>query len=117
MGEEHDSQSERKIRPLNAGPGEYVTVSRVWHSGDVVEAQFPMSIRTEALPKTPDKQAVFYGPVLLAGALGTDGMTPGMDVNTFQAPYDNQPALDVAAFVAPVGELAGASSPSSVKSR
>ena len=92
--------------PATPAPDGYVTVSRTWHSGDVIEARFPMSIRTEILPNTPNKQAVFYGPVLLAGALGTDGMTPGIDVNRDQAPFDHQPALDVAAFVAPSGTLA-----------
>ena len=92
--------------PATPAPDGYVTVSRTWHTGDVVEAHFPMGIRTEILPNTPGKQAVFYGPVLLAGALGTDGMTPGMDVNSGQAPFDRQPALDVAAFVAPAGTVA-----------
>ena len=64
-----------------------------------------MAVRTETLPNTPNKQAIFYGPTLLAGALGTDGMTSGMDVNVNQAPYDNQPALNVATFVSPAGEL------------
>ena len=92
--------------PATPTPDGYVTVHRTWHTGDVVEARFPMGIRTEILPNTPGKQAVFYGPVLLAGALGTDGMTPGMDVNSGQAPFDRQPALDVSALVVPAGTVA-----------
>ena len=90
--------------PVAAVPGSYVTVDRIWHSGDVVDIRVPMSLRTEPLPHTPDKQAVFYGPTLLAGALGREGMNKLPDVATYQAPYDNQPALDVATFVAPAGE-------------
>ena len=93
--------------PATPAPDGYVTVSRTWHTGDVVDAQFPMGIRTEILPNTPGKQAVFYGPVLLAGALGTEGMMPGMDVQNNQAPFDRKSALAVAAFVAPAGAVPG----------
>ena len=96
----------RSVRTTPAPDG-YVTINRTWHTGDVVEARFPMGIRTEILPNTPEKQAVFYGPVLLAAALGTDGMTPGIDVSGNQAPYNRQPARDVPAFVAPANGVAG----------
>ena len=52
----------------------YVTLNRIWKNGDVVEISLPMSLRKEGLPGDPKIVAIFYGPVLLAGALGTDGM-------------------------------------------
>ncbi len=94
-----------KTVPTEQTPDGYLTISRTWHTGDVVEAHFPMRLRTEPLPYTPDKEAVFYGPILLAGALGTEGLTPGMDISSNQAPFEKSPALDVAAFVAPAGTL------------
>jgi hypothetical protein len=39
-----------------------------------VEVQFPFSLRTETLPGNDDIVAVLYGPIVLAGKLGTDGM-------------------------------------------
>lgn len=35
---------------------------------------FPMTIHTEATPDDPNRIAVFYGPILLAGQLGTEGV-------------------------------------------
>ena len=61
----------------SADPSGYVTITREWRTGDVVDVTFPMALRTEPLPGNPDMVAIFYGPVLLAGELGTDGMPPG----------------------------------------
>jgi DUF1680 family protein len=57
---------------FSGAPGSYVSLTRIWQSGDQVEVQLPMSLRTEALPDGtgPNTVALFYGPVLLAGALG-----------------------------------------------
>ena len=35
-----------------------------------------MSLRLESVPGDPSKAAVLYGPVVLAGQLGTEGMVP-----------------------------------------
>ncbi|WP_201435471.1 beta-L-arabinofuranosidase domain-containing protein [Saccharothrix sp. 6-C] len=50
---------------LDARPGTYVTLSREWQRGDVVEIRVPFSVRIERAPDRPDTQAVFWGPVLL----------------------------------------------------
>ena len=55
-------------------PGSYVTLDRTWRDGDVVEARLPMALRLEPLPHTPDRAAICYGPVVLAGAMGREGM-------------------------------------------
>ncbi|MFF5289712.1 beta-L-arabinofuranosidase domain-containing protein [Paractinoplanes globisporus] len=54
---------------LAAQPSSYVTVSRTWSPGDVVEIRMPFSIRIERALDRPDTQAIFWGPVLLQ-ALG-----------------------------------------------
>jgi hypothetical protein len=51
-----------------------VTVQREWRSGDTVLIRLPMSLRLETLPSDASLVAVFYGPVLLAGDLGKDGL-------------------------------------------
>ncbi|MBN2269237.1 MAG: glycoside hydrolase family 127 protein [Sedimentisphaerales bacterium] len=58
----------------SAGPGEYMAVERLWEKGDRIDLLFPMKLRTEAMPDDPNKVAFFYGPTLLAGALGKEGI-------------------------------------------
>ncbi|MDX1675053.1 MAG: glycoside hydrolase family 127 protein [Longimicrobiales bacterium] len=65
---------------LGAGPGEYMALDRQWRDGDRVELRLPMHLRTEALPGAPDRVAFLYGPVVLAGRLGTEGLYPGADI-------------------------------------
>ena len=57
-----------------ANPGEYITIDRTWKMGDKLELTLPMSLRTEGVTGDDGLAAVFYGPVLLAGELGTEGM-------------------------------------------
>lgn len=59
---------------VQAAPGSYLTVEREWHDGDQVELRLPMRLRLEALPGAQELAAVLYGPVVLAGALGTENM-------------------------------------------
>lgn len=54
----------------------YVEVRRTWKEGDTVNVTFPMSLRYEPTPDNPKRGAFFYGPVLLAGLLGTANMPP-----------------------------------------
>jgi uncharacterized protein len=50
----------------------YCRINRTWHSGDIVEIKLPMNIRIENMPDDKSMIAVFYGPILLAGALEKD---------------------------------------------
>jgi DUF1680 family protein len=63
-------------QPLGASsrPGSYATVEREWHDGDVVEARLPMGLRLEAMPDDPTVAAFLYGPIVLAGDLGAEGL-------------------------------------------
>src|SRR5262249_52248592 len=57
-----------------AQPGSYVTVDRDWKTGDTVQVRLPMSLRLEPMPDDPHVVAVLYGPILLAGDLGKEGL-------------------------------------------
>ncbi len=59
---------------ISGRPGSYVTLDREWHNGDRVEIQLPMKLHYEPLPGTTNIVAVLYGPIVLAGNLGTNGM-------------------------------------------
>ena len=61
-------------RPVDDAPGTYVTVEREWQSGDTVLVRLPMSLQPETMPDDPTTFALLYGPVVLAGDLGTTGL-------------------------------------------
>ncbi len=50
----------------------YVELKRTWRDGDVVEVQMPFSLRFQAMPDNPNRAAVMYGPLVLAGELGPE---------------------------------------------
>ncbi len=62
--------------------GQYIALTRTWKSGDTVTARFPMQLTIEATPDNSHKGALLYGPVVLAGERGTEGMQS-------PAPYSN----------------------------
>ena len=59
---------------ITNSPGTYVSLTRNWQNNDQVQIRFTMSLRTEILQDTSNTVALFYGPLLLAGTLGTNGM-------------------------------------------
>ncbi len=63
-----------KPEAIQSPPGSYATVTREWKTGDVVQVRLPMTVHTEALPDDPKTVAVLYGPIVLAGDLGRDGL-------------------------------------------
>lgn len=69
-------------RPQTIGskPGQYIEVDRTWQDGDVVRVRLPMQRQLQALPNAPNLAAVMNGPIVLAGRLGTEGLTAGADL-------------------------------------
>jgi len=59
----------------SAAPGSYLTLHREWKSGDRIEMLLPMHLHVESMPDDPSMQAFLYGPVVLAGDLGNEGLT------------------------------------------
>jgi DUF1680 family protein len=50
----------------------YVEIVRTWKKGDTVEVVLPKTLRTEPLPDNPNRLAVMWGPLVLAGDLGAE---------------------------------------------
>ena len=48
----------------------YVEIARTWKPGDTVELTMPKTLRKEALKDNPNRFAVMWGPLTLAGDLG-----------------------------------------------
>jgi len=61
--------------PVFASPSSYLTLTRVWKSGDKIEVSLPMSLHVSPLPDDETQQAMMYGPLVLAGRLGAEGLT------------------------------------------
>jgi len=66
-------------------PSSYITIDRVWKSGDQIEVTYPMSLHVAEANDNPNKVAVMYGPLVLAGVMGTEGMT---DLAPFSDPTE-----------------------------
>ena len=56
-------------------PSNWYVIDRVWKDGDKVELTLPMSLHAHAMPDDPSMQAIMYGPLVLAGRLGTAGIS------------------------------------------
>jgi hypothetical protein len=56
---------------VNSKPSSFASITRTWKSGDRVDIALPMTLRLEAMPDNPQRVAVMYGPLVLAGDLGT----------------------------------------------
>ncbi len=50
----------------------YVEITRTWKTGDVVTLVLPKTLRKEALPDNPNRLALMWGPLVLAGDLGEE---------------------------------------------
>lgn len=55
-------------------PDSYIALTRQWRNGDKIEATYPMQMHLETMPDNPQKGALLYGPLVLAGERGTEGM-------------------------------------------
>ena len=73
-----DNRAELNGKALEgfAEPGGYYVVHRSWKDGDRLTVSLPMSVHLHPMPDDPTLQAVMYGPLVLAGRLGTEGLTP-----------------------------------------
>jgi hypothetical protein len=61
--------------PVFSSPSSYLTLGRTWKDGDRVEVSLPMGLHIDALADAPALQAVMYGPLVLAGRLGSENLS------------------------------------------
>lgn len=101
-------------RPSDATitPGAYTSITRTWSDGDRIELKLPMRLHLESMPDDPAVAAVMYGPLVLAGRLGSENLKREDQFKPDQLMYTQGdievPSLlidgpgDLAAAVAPV---------------
>jgi uncharacterized protein len=89
-------------------PGEYLSIDRTWSKGDIVNVALPMSLRTEPMENAPNRVAIMYGPILLAGQLGRVGFIGEMPYAQLEhRPYNGTPTPivpDLAAIGKPIDQ-------------
>lgn len=54
-----------EVQEVDAVPGTYVSLSRRWSAGDIIDISMPFSFRAERAIDDPSVQSIFYGPTLL----------------------------------------------------
>jgi len=86
-----------KKQTIESSPGSYFTIERDWQTGDKVEVRLPMTLHAETLPGSTNIIALLYGPIVLAGELGTNNLPPPFAKN--QTEYSAVPDPNVPVFV------------------
>ncbi len=80
------------------GKASYVTVSRSWNAGDVVEVVLPMQLRYEECPNYTDYIAFKYGPILLAAQTTAtseeEAAKTGLQYESLQNEYGGEGRMD-----------------------
>jgi uncharacterized protein len=79
---------------VNRKPGSYIVLERKWQSGDKIDVTYPMSLHLAAANDNPNVAAVVYGPIVLAGDMGTEGMKAPAPFARDQLDYKNLPVPD-----------------------
>ncbi len=80
-----------KALPVFSSPGSYLRITREWADGDRLELKLPMRLHSEPLLGDPTQVAALYGPIVLAGRLGTDGLTKEMQYDPDHGPTQLSP--------------------------
>ena len=113
-----------------AAPLSYLTLRRTWKTGDTIELALPMDLHLDRLPDDPKIAAILYGPIVLAGRLGTEGLAgaktsgaygpEGPEGGPVAVPKFRAPGNDLNAWIKPVAgqaltfQTAGAGQPKDV---
>jgi len=61
-----------------AAPSSYFVVDRTWRDGESLQLTLPMRLHAHPMPDDPTLLAVMYGPLVLAGRLGSEGLGPAV---------------------------------------
>lgn len=70
-------------KDVRVGEDGYLVLRRTWKDKDRIEIRLPESVHTQPMPDNPNRVAVFYGPVLLAGLFGNTEPDPLKGVPVF----------------------------------
>jgi DUF1680 family protein len=85
--------------------GSYVEIDRTWKKGDTVDLVMPMTLSSEPLKDNPNRMALLWGPLVLAGDLGPEESRRGRGQGFNGGPPTAPPPPPV--FVTSAGSVDG----------
>jgi uncharacterized protein len=77
-------------------PSSYAKIDRTWKNGDAIEVKLPMRLHLQTIPDDQNLAAILYGPMVLAGALGTQDLDPKRIYSEDKILHGGFPAIAVA---------------------
>ncbi|MHC4648380.1 MAG: glycoside hydrolase family 127 protein, partial [Planctomycetota bacterium] len=95
-GEKHKTGAEQ---------GSFLELKRTWKNADRVRIEMPMSLYLDRMPDDPDLAAIMYGPLVLAGQLGIEGLDPRTVYSANQGVLRNVQAEPSPSLAGDAGEL------------
>jgi len=82
--------------PAFSSPSSYLTLERMWKTGDKIELNLPMALHVDNMPDDQSVQAMMYGPMVLAGRF--DAVSKEMLYGDYEAkPGDQFKVSDIVA--------------------
>ena len=94
-----------KQEPVTAKPGSYLTIEREWKNGDTAQVRWPMSLHLEAMPDDSRMVALLYGPVVLGGDLGDEGLEEARRFGPSAPQLGRVKPVEVPAFIGEVKDV------------
>ncbi len=80
--------------PAFASPSSYLTLNRVWKTGDKIQLSLPMGLHIDSMPDNQTIQAAMYGPLVLAGRF--EPVTKDMTYGDYEPkPGDEKKVADI----------------------
>ena len=83
--------------PAFSSPSSYLTLNRVWKTGDKIQLSLPMGVHIDSMPDDATVQAAMYGPLVLAGrfdAVAKDMTYSGYGPKRGEQTMESAPAVD-----------------------
>jgi uncharacterized protein len=80
-------------------PSSYAKIERTWKNGDEVKVKLPMRLHLQATPDDPQRAAILYGPMVLAGELGTQELDPKHIYSEDKILHEGFPAIGIPELV------------------
>jgi DUF1680 family protein len=82
--------------PAFSSPSSYLTLNRVWKTGDKIRLSLPMALHVDSIPDNETMQAAMYGPLVLAGRF--EAVTTEMTYGDFKPkPGEQKKVPDIVA--------------------
>jgi uncharacterized protein len=85
---------------VSGTPGSYLAITRTWAKGDRVEINLPMGLHSESMADDHSLRAILYGPLVLAGKLGSDDVPADLRIGPEGPELKKAPRIPIPEFAA-----------------